>query len=314
MRHYLPSITLVWLIWLLFGFLYPVQAAINFVSHAHERVWLWELYETVTEIEGADKQKMIFAQNPEAKIKPLRNIGTGPNGKLTYAEFQARLEKINPEELNDRGWNAQLDVTNIDPSLRKEDYLERDRKGKRGSKFNSKDPYNTAYNDLVEKAEKKFNQYREENKHAVVAKKLGIVKEILGRITTLRMEDTSSFLFKQMQQDGSKNGLGLSADDIVAERDQPSKVTLGPKWDKVNIAETFTKGWANPDIMKKLQATGFKNLKDSIRWADNLGDPGKARSGPPYTDMNRGHFRALKSWKVAFKRINLPVASLQACA
>ncbi|KAI0538566.1 hypothetical protein GGR58DRAFT_525990 [Xylaria digitata] len=276
---------------------------------------------------------MIFGQDPSHRWPSHRNIGSGPDGKLTYAEFQARLQVLDitipgkvdtnmkppgsagngrptisdsVQDLMKKGWNRQLDVGNIDPSLRGKEFA------------TAEDPYNSAYNVLAERADKKFHQYRAANEgkwQRFLNDKNKVVQELLENINTLRTEDTNSFLYRQMQQTAGKPkyGLGLSADDISAIKDKASAVPNGRPYTKVDIAMTLSLGWADPNIRAKLQAAGFNELKDVLSWAENLGNASEDIPGPGYTDNNKGHFRALKTWKMALAKTKLDIASLTSC-
>jgi hypothetical protein len=276
---------------------------------------------------------MIFPQDPNAKWPYRRNIGTGPDGKLTYAEFMARLEKKDPrnadniiktmvapaettggkptihecaQELMNAGYNKQLQPSEVDTSLMGKNFEVG------GNAYNANDPHNDPYNELIGRADRKFQEYRKKIDTNFMNSKNKVATSLLEAITTLRVEDTSSWLYHQMQQDSGKQGLGLAEEDIVVQKNRASGVPNGPKYNKVDVIETLLNGWVNDGFRAKLKSAGIASFGDFLTWADNLGDPDK-RASLDYTDLNKTHFRALKTWRMAYSKSKLTLSALKSC-
>ncbi|KAF4922467.1 hypothetical protein CGCVW01_v005240 [Colletotrichum viniferum] len=183
-----------------------------------------------SEIEGADKQKHMLPQHTgKGKPSPFpryANKGSEPNNKLTYGQFQARIEglewaKMLPQDkakyeqlkapwsdvdgktpttyqcadqLMEMGLNKQLEVTEFDTTLENKRFSA-DCKLKRGgnpSLYNKDDPFNWAYSYFSERVEKQFQDFRSKDDPkfiAVIEKNNNLGKELLESITTLRAED-----------------------------------------------------------------------------------------------------------------------------
>ncbi|KAI8235447.1 hypothetical protein K4K55_004256 [Colletotrichum sp. SAR 10_96] len=309
-----------------------------------------------SEIEGADKQKYMLPQHTgKGKPSPFpryANKGTGPNNKLTYGQFQARVEglewaKMLPEDkakyeqlkapwsdvdgktpttyqcvdqLMEMGLNKQLKVTEFDTTLDNKRFSA-DYKPKRGgnpSLYNKDDPFNSAYSYFSERVEKQFQDFRSKDDpkfKAVIEKNNNLGKELLESITTLRAEDKLNHMYKQLQDgvaDEKRKGLGIPKDKIVVESNAPSKVQNGKPYQNINIAQTMANAWADTKTREELQAKGFKNADDLANWANDLGNPDKTQP-QDWSELNKSHFRSAKTWNSGLVKSKMTVAELSKC-
>ncbi|KAF4990495.1 hypothetical protein FGRMN_8426 [Fusarium graminum] len=308
------------LTWLLLGLVQVAHSAQsdNILSHARERIWLWEMYSLFCDIEGASKQTMILGQNKEAKWASQKHVSLeNPRGdKLTYAEFQADLmKKLTPiwvdktliapgdqgidkptvaeavDKLKSKGWAMPLDVSQVaGPGEDKNDY--------NGliSRVNSKFQ---AYYDSTDDNDKWRSRLVRTNQRTA---------KLSEDIVALRQQEADEWLLKQMTRDvdtattpekKKAYGLGLSRDDLVIV-EETSTVDGATKWERVDIPETFLN--LSGDRLKafetKLTNAGIKDgIAGLIKWADNLGNQNFAGFGPGYSDQNESHFKVHATWK-----------------
>ncbi|RGP63234.1 hypothetical protein FLONG3_9990 [Fusarium longipes] len=313
MRYHAAWASLVWLLLSLVQVAHSAQGD-NILSHARERIWLWEMYSFFCDIEGAENQKMFMVQNKDNKWDTRKHfsLSNTKDGKLTYAEFQADLmKKLNTfdvdktvvapgaegnnkptvaeavDKLKSKGWAMPLDV-------------EQATSGK------SKD-----YNDLIGRVNAKFQEYyNTPTDDDTLKRKLietNMRTESLSKdIVALRQQEADEWVLRQMTRDvDSPNasrkayGLGLSRDDLVITT-VTSEVDGATKWEKVDFAATFRdmSDEESEAFNRKLVAAGITDGKFGlVSWADNLGNQVFAGFGPGYSDQNESHFQVSQTWK-----------------
>ncbi|EFQ99544.1 hypothetical protein MGYG_02557 [Nannizzia gypsea CBS 118893] len=309
----------------------PVQAD-NFLSHAYERLWLWERYQIACAIEGPDKQQSILPFKTQKGQESKNNKGTGPDKMLTYTEFITRLDdkplppdvgKLTPpgdgrsvtdavSELIKNKVTGELNIITIDPSLRGKNYNKPPESGggkKPGtnggsrSLYDPKDPYRTPYTVLFDKLENSLSKYRLDDKNkAVIDKHIENLKACSKATVQLRAEKTMDFVAKKLAAPVADGGLGI--DVRLTWKD--STIPGADKYPEIDFKETYE---ANKE---KLKNAGFKNRKDVTDWVTRFGDPkyaGKVEFGPGAFS----HFRTLVTWRDAEHRINLSAAELGTC-
>ncbi|KAF5664956.1 hypothetical protein FHETE_6816 [Fusarium heterosporum] len=301
--------------WLLLGLLHVAHcdSIDNVLSHARERIWLWEMYDIFCEIEGADKQSMILGQNKKAQWYNKRHFSleNTVDGKLTYAEFQADMEKKlkpmyvdkslkapradgfgNPtvaeaaDALKKKGWAMKMDVSQITSGV-SNDYVQ-----------------------LIGRVNKKFQDYYDtlgsdpKWKRKLIEANMR-THTLSKEIVALRRQEADEWLLKQMTRsvdppgtpDADKAyGLGLDRKDLVIETLE-SPVPGAGKWERVDFGQTIMN---HPDLeafKKKLADAGIKGgVQGLINWADNLGNEMFASHGPGYTNQNKSHAQAQVAW------------------
>lgn len=316
------------------------------------------------EIEGPDKQKSIYEQHPKV-VNWKRNMGTGEGNKFTYAEFMTQLEDgtrtnvatelVAPgsgpdgaptihqcsQDLLKKGWATRM--PNLDlalPDLARGAFTPPDpKKGKKaGALYNPKDPWNSPMTELASRLDKKFQQLRadfhDDSKWgAYITSKTDRVKDLVTTISTVRAEDSSSFLRKQVSEaiEGTKDpnkpkkgvtyrhGLGLSGNyerHVVSTERRSAFADVNSyakNWDDITVGQTMQNAWNDDDIRDKLQKVAkFTNAGDLRKWANNLGDP-QGEWSERYTEFNEKHFRVAKVWRVALRRINRTPAQAKTC-
>ncbi|KAM0491820.1 hypothetical protein ACHAP8_010324 [Fusarium lateritium] len=325
MRCHAGALNWAFIGWLFLGLLQLADCAAvdNKLSHARERIWLWEMYDVFCDIEGPDKQDIIFKQNKETKWITRKHFSLTnlADGKLTYAEFMADLEKkLNPlgvdnsltapnsdsttekavDALKTKGWAQPMDVDQV-TSGRSKDYME-----------------------LVGRVDKKFQDYytklggKDEWKRKLVETNLRTEK-LSKDIVQLRKQEADEWLLKQMTRevdppgtpdDKKKYGLGLNRNDLVVEK-VTSPVAGATTYERVDLIESFLKH-PNPNAFTaQLRAAGVNGgIQGLVKWADNLGNQNFAQFGPGYSDQNESHHMAKTVWTDAHKNAVNRVGSI----
>jgi hypothetical protein len=259
---------------------------------------------------------MILAQNKKAKWDSKKHLSleNKADGRLTYAEFQADLEKkLTPsgvdktlvapggdgfkqptvaeavDKLKMKGWAMPMDVAQV-TSGASNDYNEL--MGRVNKKFQAY--YNTLGND------EKWNRKLIETNQRT--------SQLSKEIVSLRQQEVDEWVLKQMTREvdppntpeNKKGyGLGLSRDDLVITNVQ-SSVDGATTWERVDFGESFMgmNEAQSEAFEKKLAAAGIKGgVIGLVNWADNLGNPNFANFGPGYTEQNGSHFRVHEVWK-----------------
>ncbi|RSL82510.1 hypothetical protein CDV31_016930 [Fusarium ambrosium] len=283
------------------------------------------MYDTFTDIEGANKQSMIFQQDKKNKWIYRRHVSleNTVDGKLTYAEFQADLQKkLTPidvdkslklvtvpeavDALKSKGWAMTMDVSQI-------------------TSGKSRD-----YDDLITRVNKKFQAYYDtlgddpkwQGKLMETNKRTHALSE---EIMALRRQEADEWLLKQLTRDADPDGtpenkrsygLGLDRQDLVIEKHK-SSVPGASTWEKVNLVRTFLEHPDPAALREKLRSAGIKNGHSTnlVKWSKNLGNPAFAKYGPGYSEQNKTHAQALSVWHTvhssAKKRVNKEPASCE---
>ncbi|KAK8132193.1 hypothetical protein PG999_000366 [Apiospora kogelbergensis] len=347
------------LAWLLSCVLAEGPGGANYVAHSYERIWMWEMYDTITDIEGPDKQNSIFPQQPK-QPKWKQNMGSGEGKKYTYAEFMTVLERgdlnrgaekdlVAPgsapdggptvhecsKDLLRKGWASKMPNLNLaHPELTSSAFNPGDGNKKPGRLYNPKDPWNGPYTELASRLDNKFQDLRakfhDDSKWgAYITTKTDRMKTLVESITTVRREDTSSWLRSQVSKsiDPVENGkgkmitlhgLGLDGvnEHLVVSTRRPSAIadvnSYAKAWDDIDIRQTMQNAWGVDTLRDKLNKVGYKRAGDLRKWANYLGDPdGEWKSR--YTELNMKHFRVLKTWRTALERIKMTPEQLKTC-
>ncbi|KAH7096028.1 hypothetical protein FB567DRAFT_514042 [Paraphoma chrysanthemicola] len=313
------------ILWL-FSLISFVHAA-NWQSHVYERIYLWEMYDLFSEIKGPDNQP-IFKQNPKHPWPNNRNIGSGPNGRLTYWEFQVRLQNkgLIPGTIptsNDlpspaggnldnaasgllsKGYNGQLNIEFLDPSFK-------------GFKASKNDPHADSYQAFIDKVEKQYTELRKDsaNDRYFGPARNKQVSDVANKIALLRRLDTQQWIvsyFKKAppatEEDKKKGKGGLGLTNVVT-RQVNSGIPVAPTFTQVDVPGTFA-AYTNPDgTLREELSKNFANQQALIDWIDNQGNPS---SGIDYADGSKSHWRAMKSWKIVQIKAGMTLATLRSC-
>ncbi len=205
---------------------------------------------------------------------------TNSNGKLTYAEFQARVGRlplikeqipdlIQPgvngktiesaaQDILDAGWGKELPAKEVDPSQKSKNYKEG------GKNYEKSDPFKSDYHDLMEKAEAKISEYRVGGKfNSVLESRLPRMTQLTKEINILRREDSLDHLTENLGKDVNNYGLGF---DPVHSTEKDSGVPGGNKWKEPDLQKTFDDNWASEAGRARLEGWGFKTKQDFIKW------------------------------------------------
>ncbi|KAG8673807.1 hypothetical protein FPOAC2_07278 [Fusarium poae] len=321
MRYHAGPLNWAFIGWLFLGLLQLADCASvdNKLSHARERIWLWEMYDLFCDIEGPDKQDVIFKQNKNHKWANQRHYSlvNTADGKLTYAEFMADLEKkLSPidvdkslvapngegvgkpttaqavDALKTKGWAQPMDVDQV-TSGRSKNYME-----------------------LVGRVDKKFQDYftnlgnDDKWKRRLIETNMRTEK-LSNDIVQLRKQEADEWLIKQITRqvdppntpnDKKAYGLGINRNDLVINK-LTSPVDGATTYERVDLIESYLN---KPDALnKQLKAAGVSNgIEGLVKWADNLGNVANkafANAGPGYSDQNVSHHAAKVVWTDAHK-------------
>lgn len=278
-----------------------------------------------SDIEGADKQDLIFPQNKNAQWIDRRHISleNTVDGKLTYPEFMADMEKQlthvgvdrslkapNGEgfgiptvaeavdALKAKGWAMPMDVSQV-TSGRSGDYSEL--MGRVSIKFQD-------YFDKLGDDPKWKRKLIETNMRT---------HKLSGEIVSLRQQEADEWLMKQITrpvdppgipEEERRYGLGLDRNELVVER-VPSSVPGATTYERVDLVRTFLEHPNRNRLLTQLGNAGIRGgIKGLVNWGDNLGNDQFAHWGPGYSDMNRSHAMAQMVWtnvhSDARKRLN----------
>ncbi|EFR03917.1 hypothetical protein MGYG_06916 [Nannizzia gypsea CBS 118893] len=318
--------SIVFLSWLLALASYvQVAAAGNDAAHAFERIWLYEMYEVFCDVDP--KQTKIFSAQGTGTV-PNSNKGTGPGGRLTYAEFQWRLQGgktplVNlqspktigvyqaADELLKLGWTGILKVADIDLTLK-------------GYKAPQNDPNKKNYMELIDRVEKEYSNYRlsspgktYESIFTDTARATRIA-DISHAIYTLREEDRHTFISDKYIW--NRNGLWLA----VGPNDQQklkSKISyvdssgktiyLGDDYTVTDIAKVFATNCPGGKLGPALTYWKWTSAKDITDWLAKLGDASPAVAGQPTSSPEDiTHRRVLESWKTVDQKSAMNLADL----
>ncbi|KAF4964636.1 hypothetical protein FSARC_7462 [Fusarium sarcochroum] len=243
----------------------------NKLAHARERIYLWEMHEIFVDIEGVDKQDIIFPQNKKSKWTQYKHYSliNTIDGRLTYSEFMSDFEmKLKPglvdnslvapngegkgvptvaeavDDLKTRGWAMTMDVNQV-TSGRTKDYAE-----------------------LLGRVDKKVDDYFEKLKDDPKWNRKLIevnmrTHKLAGEIAAVRRQEAEEWLIRQLTRDvdakeDRKYGLGLSRDDLVITTER-STVPGATTYDKVHLPESFMEHPDQADFLRKLNAAGIKD-------------------------------------------------------
>lgn len=282
------------------------------------------MYDLFCDIKGgADKQNMIFRQKNIASRIPFNNKGSGPNGRMTYSEFQWRLQKKglipnsfptnlpNPmddphkaaKDLLDRGWNGNLLIEDIDDS------------------FNSwskpaNDPHAEKYSALIDKIEKQYSKFRQNTQTAlpITGDRYNQFDKLGKAIVRLRQLETQDWVSRYFSGDPStdpKKAGGLGLKDIVTNEVESNVGQIKEKYKVVDVIATFQKYTNTDGTLKPELSKHFANQEAMLKWIDEQGNP---NSGLNYSDSSKSHYRALKSWKTFAIKHGMTRATLMQCA
>ncbi|GKU06117.1 hypothetical protein FLAG1_09323 [Fusarium langsethiae] len=320
MRCHAGPLTWACIGWLFLGLLQLADCAAvdNKLAHARERIWLWEMYDLFTDIEGADKQDVILPQNQKAKWAHRKHFSlvNTVDGKLTYAEFMADLEKKltpdgvdkslvapngeglgNPttekavDALKSKGWAMPMAVDQV-TSGRSNDYAE-----------------------LMGRVDKKFQAYYTDLGNDNTWKRRLVetnmrTEKLSKEIVSLRKQEADEWLLKQMTRevdpagtpnDKKRYGLGLNRNELVVEK-VTSTVPGATTYERVDLVQTFLDHPDRAAFERKLKAAGINNgIQGLVNWADNLGNQKFASWGPGYSQMNESHDMAKTVWTTVHK-------------
>jgi hypothetical protein len=259
---------------------------------------------------------MILVQNKKAKWDSKKHFSfeNTADGRLTYAEFQADLEKkLTPngvdktlvapggdgfkqptvaeavDKLKNKGWAMPMDVSQVTSGASND------------------------YNELIGRINKKFQAYyntlgNDEKWNRKLIETNQRTAKLSEEISALRQQEADEWVLKQMTRDVDPDntpdnkkayGLGLSRSDLVIDNPK-SPVDGATSWERVNFGESFmgmTEAQSKA-FEEKLAKAGIKDgVIGLVKWADNLGNQNFANFGPGFSDQNESHFRVNEIWK-----------------
>ncbi|KAM5353885.1 hypothetical protein ACJ41O_000535 [Fusarium nematophilum] len=256
---------------------------------------------------------MIFKQDKTNNwaSKRLFSLENTVDGKLTYAEFQADLQKkltpagvdkslkapnaegvgmpTVPEAVNalkSKGWAMPMDISQIT-----------------NGKSND-------YNQLIGRVNKKFQDYYDtlgndsKRKRKLIETNMRTHK-LSSEIMALRRQEADEWLLTQLTRevdpagtpdDKKAYGLGLDREELVIEKVK-SSVPGASTWERVDLVQTLLDHPDPAAFEKKLSNAGIEDgIQGLVKWADNLGNEKFAKYGPGYTKQNKTHAQALSVW------------------
>ncbi|KAI1058763.1 hypothetical protein LB507_004122 [Fusarium sp. FIESC RH6] len=284
-------------------------------SHVREKLLLWDIYDTVTEIYGASKQKILLVQDPGNSWYQKRHVGSGPDGKLTYPEFMADLDQL----FGKSGYTVDntLQAPGSGPGSpsfveASNQLISKNMRGIMKVEFLTPDKQNPKdYVRFVSMLGQAFDDVRakfgdDPKWKSFLDEKHERSKKLLSEITSIRKQETDEWIKVQMIRDVQDAqtkkelyGLGLQATDLVTERVPTNIPGQTGTYERVKIAETWERNRNNRAFKTTLANANIKTGSDLVRWAKNLGKEGNIG---PNSDVNRTHYESFQVWKTMYKR------------
>ncbi|CAG1998798.1 unnamed protein product [Fusarium graminearum] len=269
-----------------------------------------------TEILGPSKQKVLLVQNPTFNWPTKRHVGSGPGGKLTYAEFMTDLEQR--FGVRDNVVDITLKAPGSDgvgkPSIldASDQLIEKRWLGLLPVKFITPDEKTIDnYAKFVSLVDQKFHDIRntygdQPEWKAFLDEKHERSTKLIAEINAIRIQETEEWIKQQMvtpvRDDKKKKdlfGLALKEEDLVTEHVRTNVPGQTGTYERVRIADTWAANRRNTDFRAALAVAGIKSGRDLVKWAENLGKPGNIGPNSP---ANVGHFQSTQAWKSVQRR------------
>ncbi|DAA79023.1 TPA_exp: Uncharacterized protein A8136_2808 [Trichophyton benhamiae CBS 112371] len=288
----------------------------NKVSHVFERIWLWEMYDFICEVDTPEGQKLLFPIDKTVD-RWRHNVGSQRDKRLTYAQFQKRLQEGgNPQggalpminspaegdpfrsarQLLDLGWDGKFSLKEVAPRVK-----------------------DVTYRGLIAVTEQYYSQYRIDLEKqpwgsANDPVRIARIATITEAIRTLRYQDRHQYITDTVT---SKKIGGLGLAKVVAEK-LPTALTyegspLGPEYyERTDWQKTYNANCIGGDDSKpgpELRAIGVTENKKFKEIMFNFGKENDKDSSA----KDKNHLRTLNLWNDVQKKAHKSVEELIQC-
>ncbi|KAJ5560127.1 hypothetical protein N7513_002526 [Penicillium frequentans] len=295
-----------------------IDNGLNKRAHTYERLFLWEAYKIIGQIEGYKTQKLILPFLLKKNGKELiadgldnRHVITigatekSTNYPLDYPEFMLRLEGENTaiethpditapdseddlvraeQELTDKHLNGPIEMEKVNPYL-------------------TTGGSNQIHTRFIEKVTAKVEAIRDDATKASigdVSERLDRANTISQRMISLRKASTNQWLIQHLSRDDgwnlqtTKDGTTRTTVTTVDDADTgvPGEDKIS-KYQTINFPATFEDPRNTDEIRKKNLQSGH----DFETWANELGDVLPSTNGPSASDSSVSHWQEITAWE-----------------
>ncbi|KAJ5173845.1 uncharacterized protein N7500_001776 [Penicillium coprophilum] len=295
-----------------------IDNGLNERAHAYEKLFLWEAYKIIGQIDGYNKQKLILPfrlKNDGTALvsagrdnRHLITVGgseTSTNYALDYPEFMLRLGGKNTaiethpditapdseddlvraeQELTDKHLDGLIKMKEVNPYLKVGDSTQ-------------------IHTRFIEKVTERVDAIRndaEKSSIGDVSNRLSRADTISQRMILLRKASTINWLIKYLTRDDGWN-LQKTEDGITrttvatvddAETGVPGAAKIS-KYQSIDFPATF----ADPLNTAKIEGKNIESGVDFQTWANELGDVLPSTNGPSASDSSVSHWQEIVAWE-----------------